>query len=354
MSDDRPLILAIDGNPASLLALGAALAPEFELEVVSSGQAGFERALAVVPDLVLLEVGLADMEGLETCRLFKLEPRLAAIPLVFITSLEDSVDELSALELGAADYITQPFQIELVRMRIRNVLALGRLKRELRASEERLRLMLNASGEGLWEWQRGVDTLSLNPAACRLLGLEAGMHELPRAAFLQLVHARDRAAFEQALEACAAGTASYQCEYRLHHADGRYRWVRDRGQVVSRDSGGRAQRMVGSLIDIDERKRSEADRYRLAYFDLLTGLPNRRLLLDRLQQATIRNERSKRHGALLLIDVEQFRAFNAVHGHALGDALLIETGSPGYALLLKLKVVSANGLLGVRRTIAKV
>lgn len=327
MSEKQGTILAINDNPASLLALGAALAPEYELQIVPSGPAGFDLALACAPDLVLLEVGVPEMKGMETCRLFRLDPRLAAIPVIFITTLTDAVDELSLLELGAADYITQPFQIELVRVRIRNVLQLKRMAQALKASEERLHVLMEAAREGLWDWQIDTGIVTHNPSWSRLLGLDAALTEHPRTDFLLRIHPQDRPAYEQAIDTCVAGSGSYQCEYRLRHSDGHHLWVEERGRVINRSADGRVLRMVGSLQGIDERKRTEADLFRLSYFDLLTGLPNRRLLLDRLQQATIRNERSKRHGALLLIDLDRFRTFNASHGHALGDALLIETGS---------------------------
>ncbi len=81
---------------------------------------------------------------------------------------------------------------------------------------------------------------------------------------------------------------------------------------------------VGSFFDITERKQAEENIHRLAFFDQLTKLPNRRLLLDRLHQALAASTRSGRHGAVLFLDLDHFKTINDTQGHAVGDLLLIE------------------------------
>ena len=81
---------------------------------------------------------------------------------------------------------------------------------------------------------------------------------------------------------------------------------------------------VSVFTDIARRKQTEEEIHQLAFFDPLTQLPNRRLLLDRLQQAIVVSLRSGRHGALLFLDLDQFKMINDTQGHAVGDLLLIE------------------------------
>lgn len=83
-----------------------------------------------------------------------------------------------------------------------------------------------------------------------------------------------------------------------------------------------ASHYVATMHDITVRKASEEQIQRLAFFDPLTNLPNRRLLLDRLQQATVTSARSKAHGALLFLDLDRFKALNDTLGHDVGDLLL--------------------------------
>ncbi len=97
-------------------------------------------------------------------------------------------------------------------------------------------------------------------------------------------------------------------------------------QTVSAVQGtdGRISHYVAAFTDIGERKAAEQRIHDLAFFDPLTGLPNRRLLLDRLEQALLASERSEQYGALLFIDLDNFKSLNDTHGHDMGDLLLCE------------------------------
>ena len=117
--------------------------------------------------------------------------------------------------------------------------------------------------------------------------------------------------------------APFQAEYRHRHASGEYRWLLDQGSPRF-DSEGVFLGYVGHCLDITESKRSEAEITRLAYHDALTGLPNRALFKDRLDQSLASARRAQRFGALMFVDLDQFKRLNDVHGHALGDAVLVE------------------------------
>ena len=82
--------------------------------------------------------------------------------------------------------------------------------------------------------------------------------------------------------------------------------------------------LIGFNQDITDRKRNEEEIHRLAFYDPLTHLPNRRLMFDRLDHALVGSARRQRHGALLLIDLDHFKFLNDTHGHEIGDRLLVE------------------------------
>ena len=87
---------------------------------------------------------------------------------------------------------------------------------------------------------------------------------------------------------------------------------------------GKVVRVVGYIADITERKKMEEEIRNMAYFDPLTALPNRRMLIDRLQHAMAGGARSGHYGALIYLDLDNFKPLNDTHGHAAGDLLLVE------------------------------
>lgn len=117
----------------------------------------------------------------------------------------------------------------------------------------------------------------------------------------------------------SAQVAGNQFESRHRLADGS---VRDVSVSSSPIQIGDLRLLHTIVFDITDRKRAEAEILNLAFFDPLTRLPNRRLLLDRLQQSVAASGRSRRKGALLFIDLDNFKTLNDTHGHAQGDLLL--------------------------------
>ena len=114
--------------------------------------------------------------------------------------------------------------------------------------------------------------------------------------------------------------------YRFVTADGRIREMESRGNVIT-DGEGRVARVVVVAQDITERRQLEEDVRQLAFHDALTQLPNRRLLNDRVSQAMAASARSGCYGALMFLDLDNFKLLNDTHGHVVGDLLLVEAAS---------------------------
>lgn len=120
-------ILVIDDQPENLKVLFTFLkGRDFQVRVADSG----ERALGMLernlPDLILLDVMMAGMDGIETCRRIRAEARTADIPVIFITALDNVDDKVAGFEAGGQDYITKPFQQDEVLARIRTHISLRR------------------------------------------------------------------------------------------------------------------------------------------------------------------------------------------------------------------------------------
>ncbi len=144
-----------------------------------------------------------------------------------------------------------------------------------------------------------------------------------RVSFGDFIVLEDFATIEEAIRRALRERTSYEVEYRMRARDGRTCWVTERGHVYV-DRAGVPQWLDGVIIDITERRQAEEAIRNLAFVDTLTHLPNRRFLLDRLRQGLANSRRHGRHGALLFIDLDHFKAVNDTYGHEAGDKLLCE------------------------------
>ncbi len=124
-----PKILIIDDVPANLKVLLAALSEEYDIIMATSGQQGLKLAASSKPDLILLDISMPGMDGHEVCRRLKSDPDLKEIPVVFSTALSDPANEAKGLMLGAVDFINKPLRIEVVKLRLRNIIDGQRLRK---------------------------------------------------------------------------------------------------------------------------------------------------------------------------------------------------------------------------------
>ncbi|MBT9493173.1 MAG: DNA-binding response regulator [Paucibacter sp.] len=113
------LILLIDDVPEELRWLTALLKSEYRLALAYDGRSGLQRAQALRPDLILLDIGLPDIDGQALCRLLKADPLTAAIPVLFVSANNAPEQRVRGLELGAVDFISKPFHPEEVLARVR-------------------------------------------------------------------------------------------------------------------------------------------------------------------------------------------------------------------------------------------
>jgi signal transduction histidine kinase len=122
-------ILIVDDSPADLRLLERMLGDRgFNSRTVLSGRLALEAAHARPPDLVLLDITMPEMDGYQVCQQFKADARLNGIPIIFISSLHETLDKVKAFGVGGVDYITKPFQFDEVSARVRTHLRLRRLE----------------------------------------------------------------------------------------------------------------------------------------------------------------------------------------------------------------------------------
>jgi PAS domain S-box-containing protein len=148
----------------------------------------------------------------------------------------------------------QVWQIALVDMSERR-----QMEEQLRASEERLTLALSAVGEGVWDWQVSSGEVVVSDDYFNLLGFALGDKGKQVSEYLERVHPEDKPQLMKKLQDCVTGKADrYQNEQRMQVNDGRWKWVLSRGAVVQRSTDGQALRVIGTLVDITQKKDAEA------------------------------------------------------------------------------------------------
>ena len=173
-------------------------------------------------------------------------------------------------------------------------------------------------------YRAGIDkyskTIYVSPRVAKL-GYEANEWVNTPGLWERLIHPEDRQRVMELLAESHRNGSSFSAEYRLRTREGEWRHFSDEAQPVF-DENGNALYLQGIMLDITERKQSEANAHRLAYYDSLTGLPNRILLMDRLGQILTLTRREKRVSAIIFLNIDRLKLLNDALGHAAGDLLL--------------------------------
>lgn len=193
----------------------------------------------------------------------------------------------------------------------------------LRKSEQRLSLAQEAAGLGSWEFTLATRELWWSEHLYALFGVDPKLYPASFDHFIDLVHPDDRERMRHWHREAMGGEGLLETDYRVCRPDGEVRVFRE-CSIVESDDAGRVLRIIGTALDITDRRRQEERIQELAFFDGLTGLPNRTLLNDRIDRQIQDTVRSGTGFALVMLDLDLFKQVNDSMGHSQGDALLCE------------------------------
>ncbi|HZH48104.1 MAG TPA: PleD family two-component system response regulator [Roseococcus sp.] len=343
-------ILVVDDIAANLRLMEAKLVSEYyEVVLAASGREALDIAFTQQPDVVLLDVMMPGMDGFETCRALKADPRTQHIPVVMVTALTDSAERVQGLEAGADDFLSKPVHTATLFARLRALLRVKQVQDAWRLRSETARnfgvehgppdaavtvggaraLLLAADDrEGALVAQAlladgiAVDRASSADAAWNqaadagydlvLLSMPADGADVLRLASRLRAHARTRD-LPLLLLADADQTPQVLRGFDLGANDHAFRPL-DPNELRARARNQIRRKRV------QERLRADLDRsLEMAVTDPLTGLRNRRFVRRHLD-SLLRTEEA----AVLLVDIDRFKAINDTHGHGVGDAALRE------------------------------
>lgn len=240
------------------------------------------------------------------------------------TPMHDSQGRLIGV-LGIAHEITGRKQVE----------------QALRDSEERLNEAQALAHLGSWSLDLKTGEAVWSDEEYRLLGYPPGGVPANMESFLKAVHPEDAEAVRAEMR--RASNPQEGGPYRIVHRVLEGERIVEQLAKVSFDADGRPVSMFGTTTDITERKRIEKQIEHLAYHDPLTGLPNRALFLDRLALALAASLRTRHFGAVMFVDLDQFKRINDVHGHSVGDRILKDVAQRLRGLLRQEDTVARFG-----------
>jgi diguanylate cyclase (GGDEF)-like protein/PAS domain S-box-containing protein len=198
------------------------------------------------------------------------------------------------------------------------------LSERLAMRESELNAIIETEPECVKQIAEDGRLLHMNPAGLAMIEAES-IEQVRGQQVVQLVEPEHQAAFLALTKDVFAGKSG-QLEFPVIGLKGGRRWLETHGTPL-RNSQGKVIALLGITRDITERKQLQDQMRQLAYLDSLTQLPNRRLLNDRLNQAMATSKRSGAYGALLFLDLDNFKPLNDLHGHDVGDLLLIEVAT---------------------------
>ncbi len=191
----------------------------------------------------------------------------------------------------------------------------------LQESQGQLDLALHSAGMGVWSVDLIANQRHFDKRTCQLLGIDPATFTGSAQEFFAAIHPEDRDIVKLSLARTIEQNVPYESDYRALWRDGSIHYITSRGRLEF-DAQRRPWKITSIIFEVTEWKEAQKRINSLAFYDSLTELPNRRLLAERIQHALAFSARNGRMGAILFIDLDNFKTINDTLGHSVGDILL--------------------------------
>ena len=339
----RPLVLHVDDDVSSLLMAEIALGDAgFDVVHALNGIEAIERFKTHEPDLVIMDAVMPVMDGFESIKNIRSLPKGEHAPILMITGLDDLESITRAYDLGATDFLTKPVNLFILPHRVQYLLRSKLTSDALRSSQAKLDNAQRIARLGNWEWKLDSAELSWSREFGRVLGV-AGNKTLARwSDVLEYIEDVDRNDVSLLADEAAAMGLPFNTEFSVQAAgEDSLRTVRMEAEPHL-DDNGNCTHMLGTIQDVTERVNAQKQIHDLAYYDLVTGLPNRARLNEQLQYTLQLAARNNTRFSLLFLDLDHFKQVNDTLGHDAGDDLLREVSDRLSSVIRETDVVSIN------------
>ncbi|MGK0249118.1 MAG: PAS domain S-box-containing protein [Oleispira sp.] len=253
----------------------------YRVETAKGGIEALEMLSSESFDLVLLDIMMPEVDGFIVLKSLRKHYQASELAVIMISAIDSSEEIVKALHLGANDYISKPFDVNIMLSRVGIQLKSGSLYKQLQLSEERYKLAFSASNDGLWDWDIESGTVFYSDRWREMMGLANNLPLDSIEKWLDRVYPDDVDALRDVIYGHLSAPATIvHHEYRALFGDGNYRWMLCRAKALF-GKDGKAVRMTSSQSDISATK----------IFDPITGLPNGLVFMDRLNRTLAHAER---------------------------------------------------------------
>ncbi|MCI3951285.1 MAG: hypothetical protein K0R53_782 [Burkholderiales bacterium] len=253
-------VLNVDDNPANRYIRSRALRNAgFEVIEAATGQSAITLAREQHPSLLLLDIKLPDMSGLDVCRQLRRDAWAQRIGIIHISATYLDI-ETESLNAGADIYLAEPVEQQELLSAVRTLVRLRRAEDRLVASEERMRLAMEAASIATWDIDVATGSGIWSDQFHALMGYPPGGMQASLAAWLERITPTDREAFRRAIDRVVAAGTPFQHEHWITRADDGERRCLSVHGMLRRGDPWISGRLIGVALDVTERRKTEAER----------------------------------------------------------------------------------------------
>jgi len=323
-------VLVVDDDITARLLAHQALGKEnFAVIEAEDGFAALELFQAMQPDIVLLDVEMPGLNGFQVCEQLRRSPCGKLVPILMATGQDDIDSVRQAYEAGATDFVTKPFNWKILAHRLRYMIRASDTTeqlQELQKSESRLGNAQRIARLGNWEWNLNNNEIYWSEQLYQMMGMRRGVAKPSYRGFISKLPHGERKEIRRWISGLIQGNQEdllQSWNHSIAQSDGRTLNVQHQAEVFY-DENGAAKLVSGTVLDVTELKQAQDKILHMAHFDSLTGLANRSVFRERVELAIARAKRHGHIGAVLFLDLDNFKRINDTYGHSIGDQLLQE------------------------------